>query len=781
MTADSSQSASIIVVGSGLAGLSASIEAYRAGATVTILEKEKNVGGNSAKATSGMNSVDTPHQQAMNIKDSIEDFENDTFKSGSGLSDPLLVKVLSSSAKDALAWVESFGITLSKISQCGGHSQPRTHREPPRPDGKPAPVGWDIIKTLKEYVFAEMKEKSNPSYGSLKVVTEARVVDFIMSEDKESVKGVKYESVDQSNNAKQVVQLESDAVILTTGGYAADYSTPDSLLREYVPNYLDIPTTNGAWATGDGMKLGRSLGAWLTDMDKVQIHPTGFVDPKNETAKVKFLAPEALRGHGGILLNPVTGLRFTNELGTRAAVTADIFSKSFNIQSSPISHQCLLVLNAAAVDLFDPAVINFYIGRGFFHNVNGPSELAQFIMNVRQQYYHPLVSNGTAKIESYGPVNSPDEASFVARNVESMFSSLKAAQISGKDEFGKTVFPVNFTGNADEKYFICRITPSIHYTMGGLKINAAAEIVRPPSKAPISQVPNGDDIEIKVHDDGIPIKGLFGAGEVTGGVHGANRLAGNSLLECVVFGRVAGQRAARITSYKYLPALTPDSFTPLRFRTSKSLGKYVRLFRFDLPSTHHQSGLKVGEYIAVKAILGEKKEELVRFYSPVNRPDQLGFIDLLIKVDDKGLMSHHIATLKPGDSLEFKGPISGFGDLHLEDPTQTKVKKIAMICGGTGVSPMAQIIRSVFHHHRNDIDVKLIYGAADDEDLVFREIFESKAKTHKNFKFYFTVDKVFQSCYFKLFFVFVHSLILLPCFSPLLLGQRIMHPSVLDS
>lgn len=67
------------------------------------------------------------------------------------------------------------------------------------------------------------------------------------------------------------------------------------------------------------------------------------------------------------------------------------------------------------------------------------------------------------------------------------------------------------------------VTPAVHYTMGGVAINTQCQMLR---------------------SDGLPIPGLFGAGEVTGGLHGNNRLGGNSLLECVVFGRIAGRAAA---------------------------------------------------------------------------------------------------------------------------------------------------------------------------------------------------------------------------------------------
>jgi succinate dehydrogenase/fumarate reductase flavoprotein subunit len=88
------------------------------------------------------------------------------------------------------------------------------------------------------------------------------------------------------------------------------------------------------------------------------------------------------------------------------------------------------------------------------------------------------------------------------------------------DKYNKTTFFHKFDLN--KKIYSMIITPSVHYTMGGLKINNKAEVI---------------------NTNGKPIKGLYGAGEVTGGVHGGNRLGGNSLAECGVFGRIAADSA----------------------------------------------------------------------------------------------------------------------------------------------------------------------------------------------------------------------------------------------
>lgn len=112
-------------------------------------------------------------------------------------------------------------------------------------------------------------------------------------------------------------------VILATGGYAADF-TEDSLLKKYRPELWDLPTTNGDHCTGDGQKLAMAVGASGIDLEKVQVHPTGLVDPKEPDAKVKFLAAEALRGVGGLLLDN-TGKRFVDELQHRDFVTGKIW------------------------------------------------------------------------------------------------------------------------------------------------------------------------------------------------------------------------------------------------------------------------------------------------------------------------------------------------------------------------------------------------------------------------------------------------------------------------
>jgi succinate dehydrogenase/fumarate reductase flavoprotein subunit len=109
-------------------------------------------------------------------------------------------------------------------------------------------------------------------------------------------------------------------------------------------------------------------------------------------------------------------------------------------------------------------------------------------------------------------------------NLKRMVEMYKVNVEEGKDEFGKVKFGTEF--KYEEEIYVGVVTPSIHYTMGGVRINENAEVL---------------------DKNGRVINGLFAAGEVTGGVHGGNRLGGNSLLECAVFGKIAGKSV-----YEYL-------------------------------------------------------------------------------------------------------------------------------------------------------------------------------------------------------------------------------------
>merc|ERR1712176_956807 len=295
---------------------------------------------------------------------------------------------------------------------------------------------------------------------------------------------------------------EYGCVILCSGGFGADFSG-DSLLAKYRPDLLHLPTTNGEHCTGDGIKMAEAIGGRSIDLEWVQVHPTGLVKPDDPDAKIKFLAAEALRGVGGLVFD-ANGKRFANELGRRDYVTGEMW------KNKPPFH---LVLNKAAAEEIHWHC-KHYTGRGVMKFYESGEALAKD-MGVpvsKLEATHDAHYQAAKKTEK-----DPDGGSWPA------YPSGKSwDEASGKTGSGKKFFHNIIQGSAvrTEPFYVAIITPVIHYCMGGLEIDTDSAVV---------------------NADGQAIPGLYAAGEVAGGVHGNNRLGGNSLLDCVVFGRVAGR------------------------------------------------------------------------------------------------------------------------------------------------------------------------------------------------------------------------------------------------
>jgi len=215
----------VIVIGGGLAGLSAAHTVIENGGSVLLLDKMAFLGGNSTKATSGINGTPTKAQIAGGIEDSVESFEQDVLASAAHLARPPLIKVLTHESGSAVEWCsDRFKVDLSLLSRLGGHSYPRTHR------GKEKFPGFSIT-----YAMIEDLERIAAAGGPAKIITKARVV-RLKTNPQGGVQGVIYEKDGQQHEAL-------GAVVVATGGYAADFS-PDSLLLKYRPDLAHLPTTN---------------------------------------------------------------------------------------------------------------------------------------------------------------------------------------------------------------------------------------------------------------------------------------------------------------------------------------------------------------------------------------------------------------------------------------------------------------------------------------------------------------------------------------------------------
>jgi len=456
----------VIVVGGGLSGLSAAHTILEHGLNVFVIDKNAFFGGNSTKATSGINGALTKTQIQLGIKDSVEAFYEDTARSAREMLRPDLVKVLTGRSASAVEWLQDkFQLDLSLVSRLGGHSFPRTHR------GKEKMPGMTITYALMEMI--EDLSVSQPD--RVKLAKKSRVTNLI--KENGAVVGVEYENLSEPGKKLQAW----GPVVLATGGYAADFSD-SSLLKQYRPDLWDLPTTNGDHTTGDGIKMTLAIGGKTINMEKVQVHPTGLVDPREPDAKVKFLAAEALRGVGGLLLQ-AEGKRFCDELGHRDYVTGMMGKNKYPIR---------LVLNTPASKEIEWHC-KHYVGRGLMKHFK----------------------DGDALAKEMGIPSSELKKTF------DDYNQIAAGKV--KDPWGKKYFH-NVPITMDQDFHVAQMAPVLHYTMGGVDINDQANI---------------KDLADK------PIPGLFAAGEMCGGVHGANRLGGSSLLGCVVFGRTAGDSVSQ--------------------------------------------------------------------------------------------------------------------------------------------------------------------------------------------------------------------------------------------
>ncbi|CAH2354663.1 fumarate reductase 1 [[Candida] railenensis] len=475
---------SAIVVGTGLAGLTTTLELLQRGVSVYLIEKTSRIGGNSIKASSGINGVPTEFQ--LDGTDSVDSFIEDTIKSGNGLSNAEMVDILAKNSASAINWLtKENNIDLGLVTKLGGHSHARTHRG----SGK-LPPGFAIISALSK----KLDQISQESNSKLKILKNSNLYK-ILAENGE-VTGIQY----TTEEANKAISLFASNVILATGGYSADFNEERSLLSKYRPDLLDFPSTNGEQTTGDGQKIAeRDVDANLIHMDKVQVHPTGFVKAGAEDSKWKFLCGELIRGIGGVLISPQTGERFVNELTTRDKVTdaiesnCEILRNTLNID--PKQKVAIIIVNEKDY-LKAENHINFYLSQSLMHK-SSLGELAHVIAKL-----NPDLPESSALSKLSKTFQTYDE--FVDSGFDKSWS---------RKSFG-TKF-----GDGSVIYYGL-VTPVLHFTMGGIEINKVGNVINK----------NGE---------GIP--NLFAVGEVSGGLHGSNRLGGSSLLECVVFGKIVAQ------------------------------------------------------------------------------------------------------------------------------------------------------------------------------------------------------------------------------------------------
>ncbi len=437
----------IIIVGAGGAGMCAALEAKDKGMNPVIFEKMPVAGGNTLKASSGMNASETKFQKEQSIEDSNDSFYEETLEGGHGTNDKDMLRFFVDNSASAIDWLDSIGIRLNNITITGGMSKKRTHRPE---DG--SAVGQYLVN------------------GLLKNIEEQGIPLFVNADVREiTEKDGKINGVKVLINQTDEKTIAAEAVVVATGGFGANMD----MISEVRPDLEGYVTTNQTGSTGDGIKMIEKLGGTTVDMDQIQVHPT-------VQQEKSYLIGEAVRGEGAILVSS-EGKRFVNELDTRDKVTAAINGLS----------------EKSAYLVFDSGVksrvkaIEQYEEMGFVLQADSIEALAE-------------------------------EMGVPADQLKTTMDTWNSAVKNKKDaEFERTTGMDNDLSHAP--YYSIKIAPGIHYTMGGVKINTNTEVL---------------------DKNGSPIPGLFAAGEVAGGLHGQNRIGGNSVAEIIIFGRQAGIKSA---------------------------------------------------------------------------------------------------------------------------------------------------------------------------------------------------------------------------------------------
>ena len=494
---DIEETVDVVVVGAGGAGMTAAITATDAGKKVIVVESQPIAGGNSVRSTGGMNAAKTPYQ------------DKNEFKEAAGVE-----KTLATAAEKFADNETITALAATVKSQWDAYQA--------NPQGY-----FDSVELMELDTLIGGKGKNNPELVKTLAENSAAAIEWLASIGAE----VKNVGAFGGASVKRIHRpVNADGKVTAVGAYIVPILEKN--LQDRNVQFLFDTTANeiimkdgkavGIKATGkDGHKVtinAKSVviatggfGANAEMVEKYKPELKGFATTNAEGAQGQGIEMATAVGAAtvdmdqiqihptvhieedgnahliteglrgdGAILVNAEGKRFYDEVSTRDKVSAAIIAQP--------DKSAWLVVDQSMVD--KSAVIAGYIKSGY--TVTG------------------------ATYEELAKAMGVDEATFTS----TMNTWNQAVEAKSDAEFGRTSFANPLT---TAPYYAIKITPAVHHTMGGIVINPKAEVL---------------------NEKGEAIPGLFAAGEVTGGVHGANRLGGNAVADFVVFGRISGQSAA---------------------------------------------------------------------------------------------------------------------------------------------------------------------------------------------------------------------------------------------
>lgn len=451
--------ADVIVIGAGGAGLAAAVMANQEGASVIVIEKMPKIGGNTILSGGALNAVDEGSETALANKDSVELHYTQTFEGGDKKANPEMVRTLVENAWDGVEWLQELGMEF----------QPGTFTVLgglwPRAHKPVEPVGTGFFKTYQNYV---------DTHENIEILLNTKAEEFILADGE--VKGV----IATGETGNKVTLNANNAVILATGGFGQNIEMRQEFNTIWKDLGGSVKSTNHPGATGDGIKMAEAVNADLVGMEYIQLLPMG--DPNTGS-----LSGNIEKGVENRIFVNKDGNRFVDEGARRDVMTSALMEQT--------DAQMWVILDS--------------------HDYPTGEEINNFNEKISQ-----LVSDKRA----FKGETLEDLAKEINVNPENLVKAVeefnKAVNGEAEDPFGRTLFkdPID-----QGPYYASLRIPTVHHTMGGIKINTDAQVI---------------------NKDGEVVKGLYAAGEVTGGIHGANRLGGNALADILVFGRIAGKNAA---------------------------------------------------------------------------------------------------------------------------------------------------------------------------------------------------------------------------------------------
>lgn len=438
----------ILVIGSGASGFTAALAANEYNVKTIIVEKMPIPGGNSQLAAGGMNAAGTAYQAQKGINDNPELMFKDTMKGGKNINNPELVKILAEQSNESIKWLAERGAVLDSPGRGGGASAARMH----------GPSGGAFVGPYLSAFFRNQVKNKN-----IDLRVNSKAVRLVTNES-----GAVTGAIIKGKHSG-FYQINAKAVIIATGGFGAN---PD-MVAQFRPELRHTATSNQPGTQGDGIKMGKEIGAAVVDLKEIQVNPTLLADSP-------VIVSETVRGAGAIFVNR-DGVRFISELTTRDVTSAAIFGQK--------GGSVFMIFDQQVRDKVKQTSAAFELKKAYQGNTI--AELATAI-NIDPAVLDKTVSRYNSFVDGKADL-----------------------------DFKRPDLPRKVNA---PKFYAIEVKPAIHYTMGGLKFNTHGQVI---------------------NTSGQPIKGLYAAGEVTGGVHGANRLGGNSISQTITFGRIAGVSAAK--------------------------------------------------------------------------------------------------------------------------------------------------------------------------------------------------------------------------------------------